>query len=109
MRRTSPRGRSPARAIRLSTMLYSSLLRPALFRLDPETAHELALRTLSTALAAEGARRAASRRFARSPFGEIERFGLKFKNPVGLAAGFDKNGKAARQLAALGFGSVEVG
>jgi dihydroorotate dehydrogenase len=90
-------------------MLYRSLLRPALFRLDPETAHEFALHTLSTALGAEGARRAASRRFMRSPFGELERFGLKFKNPVGLAAGFDKNGTAARQLAALGFGFVEVG
>jgi dihydroorotate dehydrogenase len=90
-------------------VLYRSLLRPALFRLEPETAHEFALRTLSTALGTEAARRAASRRFARSPFGELERFGLKFKNPVGLAAGFDKNGKVARQLAGLGFGFVEVG
>jgi len=90
-------------------MLYRPLLRPALFRLDPETAHEFSLHTLSAALGTAGARRAASRRFTRSPFGELERFGLKFKNPVGLAAGFDKNGKAARQLAALGFGFVEVG
>ncbi|HLL77250.1 MAG TPA: quinone-dependent dihydroorotate dehydrogenase [Pyrinomonadaceae bacterium] len=90
-------------------MLYRSLLRPALFRLEPEAAHEFALHTLSTALGTEAARRAASRRFSRSPFGEIERFGLRFKNPVGLAAGFDKNGKVARQLAALGFGFVEVG
>src|ERR687893_2368624 len=90
-------------------MLYRSLLRPALFRLDPESAHEFALHTLSTSLATEAARRVASRRFARSPFGELERFGLKFKNPTGLAAGFDKNGKVARQLAALGFGFVEVG
>ena len=60
------------------------------------------MRALSASLATEAARRVALRRFARSPFGEIERFGLKFKNPVGLAAGFDKNGKVARQLAALG-------
>ena len=90
-------------------MLYRSLLRPALFRLEPEAAHELAMRALSASLATEAARRVAQRRFARSPFGELERFGLKFENPVGLAAGFDKNGRAARQLAALGFGFVEVG
>ena len=90
-------------------MIYRSILRPALFRLDPETAHELALHALSVSLGAGAARRAAERRFARAPFGELERFGLKFKNPVGLAAGFDKNGAVARQLAALGFGFVEVG
>jgi dihydroorotate dehydrogenase len=90
-------------------VLYRSLLRHALFRLEPETAHEVALHTLEIALGTDAARRAAKRRFARSPFGEIERFRLKFQNPVGLAAGFDKNGKVARQLAALGFGFVEVG
>ena len=90
-------------------MLYRSLLRPTLFRLEPETAHEFALHALAAALGTEAARRAARRRFARSPFGELERFGLKFENPVGLAAGFDKNGRVARQLAALGFGFVEVG
>ena len=90
-------------------MLYRSLIRPALFRLEPETAHEFALHTLEVTLGTDGARRAAKRRFGRSPFGVLERFGLKFENPVGLAAGFDKNGKVARQLAALGFGFVEVG
>jgi dihydroorotate dehydrogenase len=90
-------------------MLYRSLLRPALFRLEPETAHELALHALSAALATEASRRIASRRLARSPFGELRRLGLTFKNPVGVAAGFDKNGKVARQLCALGFGFVEVG
>jgi dihydroorotate dehydrogenase len=42
-------------------------------------------------------------------FGKIERFGLEFDNPLGLAAGFDKNAVAVDQLAALGFGFVEVG
>lgn len=46
---------------------------------------------------------------ARSPFGDIELLGLKFKNPIGIAAGFDKNGAVTSQLAALGFGHVEVG
>src|SRR5207244_397932 len=43
------------------------------------------------------------------PFGQLKRFGLEFPNPVGLAAGFDKNGTAAQSLAALGFGFIEVG
>ncbi|MDQ3753475.1 MAG: quinone-dependent dihydroorotate dehydrogenase [Acidobacteriota bacterium] len=90
-------------------MLYRSILRPLLFRLDPETAHELALHALSTALGTEAARRAATKRLVRSPFGELQRFGLAFRNPVGLAAGFDKNGKLTRELAALGFGFIEVG
>ena len=90
-------------------MLYDSLLRPLLFRLPPETAHEFALRTLSFGLSADSLRRAAARRFSREPFGVLERFGLKFRNPVGLAAGFDKNGTIARGVASLGFGFIEVG
>ncbi|HEV2883025.1 MAG TPA: quinone-dependent dihydroorotate dehydrogenase [Pyrinomonadaceae bacterium] len=90
-------------------MLYRSLVRPALFRLAPETAHEFALHALVAALKPEAARRLAARRLRRAPFGELERFGLRFSNPVGLAAGFDKNGRAVRELAALGFGFLEVG
>ncbi len=40
---------------------------------------------------------------------EVEAFGLKFKNPIGLAAGYDKNGVAVKGLSALGFGHIEVG
>ena len=84
-------------------------MRPLLFRLPPETAHELALDALSIALSTKWARRIAGRRFVSAPFGELQRFGLSFTNPVGLAAGFDKNGTAAEYLAALGFGFIEVG
>jgi dihydroorotate dehydrogenase len=90
-------------------MIYRSLLRPLLFRLPPEAAHELALQTMRLALGTGWARRQAARKFSREPFGELHRFGLSFQNPVGLAAGFDKNGVAAQGLAALGFGFVEVG
>jgi dihydroorotate dehydrogenase len=90
-------------------MLYRSVLRPLLFRLPPETAHEFALHALTLGLGTELLRGAAARRFDRPLFGELRRFGLSFRNPVGLAAGFDKNGVAARELAALGFGFVEVG
>jgi dihydroorotate dehydrogenase len=90
-------------------MLYRSLLRPILFSLPPETAHELALRTLSLGLKPRTARHLITKRFNRSPFGELQRFGLTFSNPVGLAAGFDKNGIALPGLAALGFGFIEAG
>ncbi|HEX9930993.1 MAG TPA: quinone-dependent dihydroorotate dehydrogenase [Pyrinomonadaceae bacterium] len=79
-------------------------LRPLLFRLPPETAHELAVKFLKSGFAGK---------FVKNqnhlPFGEIECFGLKFKNPVGVAAGFDKNGVVASELTRLGFGFVEVG
>ena len=90
-------------------MLYRSLLQPLLFRLPAETVHDAAKRTLSLAVSSEIARRMVSNHFKRSPFGALDRFGLSFDNPVGLAAGFDKDGTAAPALAALGFGFIEVG
>jgi dihydroorotate dehydrogenase len=87
--------------------LYRSLLRPLLFRLPAETAHELALHSLS--LAPNLIKRLLGDRFKRSPFGKLRRFGLTFSNPVGLAAGFDKDGIALNSLAALGFGFIEAG
>jgi dihydroorotate dehydrogenase len=88
-------------------MLYRSLLRPLLFRLPPETAHELALNSLS--FAPGFITSVLAKRFKRSPFGKLRRFGLTFSNPVGLAAGFDKDGVALDSLAALGFGFIEAG
>jgi len=82
-------------------MVYRSLVRPILFRLPPETAHELALHSLSLIPTRLIAKRASSL--------PITRFGLSFPNPVGLAAGFDKNGVALQPLAALGFGFIEAG
>src|SRR5262249_26799815 len=84
-------------------MVYRSLVRPILFRLPPETAHELALHSLSILPS-----RLLAKRFD-SPSLRIERFGLSFPNPVGLAAGFDKNGIALQPLATLGFGFIEAG
>lgn len=90
-------------------MLYRSILRPLLFRLPPETAHELALTMLSKTLKPRSIRKLIERKYSRQSFSRLERFGLKFSNPVGLAAGFDKNGIAVAELAALGFGFIEVG
>jgi len=88
-------------------MLYRSLLRPLLFRLPPELAHELAVKSLSFAPKLNAA--LLGSRYQRSPFGKLKRFGLTFTNPVGLAAGFDKDGIALPSLAALGFGFIEAG
>ena len=84
-------------------MLYA-LARSALFRLDPEVAHDVALRSLS-ALGAGAALLGAG-----SSTGESRRaMGLEFPNPVGLAAGLDKNAEYLDALGALGFGFLEVG
>ena len=88
-------------------MLYRSLLRRLLFRLPPETAHEIALHTL--ARAPRLTKLLVGNRDDKTPFGRLERFGLNFSNPVGLAAGFDKDGIALAGLAALGFGFIEAG
>ena len=84
-------------------MLYS-LARTALFQLDPELAHDLALKSLSAlgpaaTLLGAGADRREARRV----------MGIDFPNPVGLAAGLDKNGEYIDALAALGFGFIEIG
>ena len=84
-------------------MVYRSLVRPLLFRLPAETAHELALHSLSLVPASLIAKR------IDDPALTIKRFGLTFPNPIGLAAGFDKNGIALQPLAALGFGLIEAG
>jgi len=91
-------------------MLYESLIRPVLFRFDPELAHGA---TLAACQAAGRARPAMglARHALRlaDPRLSIELAGLRFENPLGLAAGFDKNARAIPALAALGFGHVEIG
>ena len=87
--------------------LYSTLIRPLAFRLDPETAHHLAIATGARLGWASGTIRAATAiHDARL---SLDIAGLRFPSPIGLAAGFDKSGTAIAALAGLGFGSVEVG
>ena len=81
-------------------MLYS-LLRPALFRLDAERAHGLALRALAL--------RGGKARPPQTPALATEVAGLSFPNPLGMAAGFDKDGEVPDALLGLGFGFAEVG
>lgn len=80
------------------------IVRPALFALDAERVHELTLAAL-----ARGAPLARSLYGARVPAAPVEAMGLRFPNPVGLAAGLDKDGRCIDGLAALGFGFIEVG
>lgn len=86
---------------------YERFVRPILFSLDPETAHHLAIGALRFASAAPPLLRCL-RRF-QPPSKPVTAFGLDFPNPVGLAAGFDKNGVALPAWEALGFGFVEIG
>jgi dihydroorotate dehydrogenase len=85
-----------------------SLFRPLLFRLDPETAHGLTLHALQLSGSIELVNWMLSLYF-KAPSKPVEVFGLKFKNPVGLAAGYDKDGIAVPGLASLGFGHLEIG
>lgn len=86
------------------------LVKPIFFSMDPETAHYTVTGGLSTFLKVWGAKKIMNMAYAYSnPSLEREVFGLKFKNPVGLAAGFDKNAEFVNEMAALGFGFVEIG
>jgi dihydroorotate dehydrogenase len=87
--------------------LYESLARPVLFRLDPEAAHHLALRVLRLGSVVPGLVRAAFGANARPHPTQLA--GIDFPNPVGLAAGMDKNAVALPAWEALGFGFVEIG
>jgi dihydroorotate dehydrogenase len=85
-------------------------LRPLVFRLSPETAHTVTVALLRVAGALPPARWLLRRAFAPDQTGpEVRAFGLTFCNPVGLAAGYDKDGLGWRGLALLGFGHIEVG
>jgi dihydroorotate dehydrogenase len=88
--------------------IYEKLIRPILFSIRAESAHELGIEALKIGLSTKFAQDFAAKRFAVGEH-ELRRFGLTFKNPLGVAAGFDKNGVVVNQLASLGFGFVEVG
>lgn len=90
--------------------MYRKIIQPLLFCLSIERAHRTVLLVLRIAGAVPGGRWLLRRLFAlRHPRLEREVFGLKFRNPIGLAAGFDTSGEACRELGAMGFGFVEIG
>ena len=81
--------------------LYESVLRPFAFCLDPEAAHEAAMRAIRSGLLKAPV--------YENPLLESTRFGVRFPNPVGLAAGFDKNGVALARWKDFRFGFIEAG
>ena len=87
-----------------------SLLKPLLFKLDPEKAHDLSMRFLANA-----SKNPALRKLIQTLYGNkvsslpVSLMGLDFKHPVGLAAGLDKDARAFQAFAALGFSAVEMG
>ena len=86
---------------------YARFIRPLAFRLDPETAHHLAIAAGTRLGWATGAMRAAM--CIKDDRLATDVAGLHFPTPIGLAAGFDKSGSAIGALAGLGFGSIEIG
>ena len=91
-------------------MLYGKLIKPLLFSLPPEQAHHIVTATLSLLGKVPGGRWLLHKLYAtEDPSLEREVFGIRFKNPVGMAAGFDRYGHIYRELSAMGFGFVEVG
>jgi dihydroorotate dehydrogenase len=91
-------------------LLYRSFVRPALFSFECEKAHHLALKTGALLSNIRGGS-SLIRMFTAMPDErlKVEVSGIKFANPIGLAAGFDKDGSACLALAALGFGHIEIG
>lgn len=94
----------------LADMLYRNFLKPLLFLLSPEKAHGVTVSALRFLLAIPGIGALIRWNFRKQHPGlEREVFGLRFPNPVGLAAGFDKDGKYFSAMSALGFGFIEIG
>lgn len=90
--------------------MYKSVIRPLLFLIDPERVHYLVFRILRTLAAVPGVAAIMRGIFVfEHPMLRRKVLGITFPNPVGLAAGFDKDAKLIDELAALGFGFVEIG
>lgn len=90
--------------------MYKSVIRPILFRMDPEKIHHFTFKFLKTSYKIPGVSSFLKKKYQiDQPQLEREVFGLKFKNPVGLAAGFDKDAKLFKEMSGLGFGFIEIG
>ena len=86
----------------LRVPLLANLTRDSLLKMDPETAHGATINALRLGLAPE-------QDYPDPPELKTTLAGLELKSPIGMAAGFDKNGEVPRPLALMGFGMVEVG
>lgn len=89
--------------------MYKGLIRPLLFLMNAEQAHHFTFKTLKVLFQIPGVKAITSQFFGSLKGREKQVMGLHFKNPVGLAAGFDKDAKLYNELSAFGFGFIEVG
>ena len=89
--------------------MYKGLIRPLLFLMNAEQAHHFTFKTLKVLFQIPGVKAITSLFFGSLKGREKQVMGLNFKNPVGLAAGFDKDAKLYNELSAFGFGFIEVG
>ena len=90
--------------------MYKSIIKPIFFKFDPEAIHHFAFKAIKITFSIPGVKMLVKSKYVVSDK-RLERnlFGLKFPNPVGLAAGFDKDAKLFNELACMGFGFVELG
>jgi len=90
--------------------MYKLIIRPLLFAFQPERAHHVSFALLRVAFFVPGIKWLVSKQFSvRESNLEVQVSGLTFPNPVGLAAGFDKNAEYLHLLPAFGFGFIEIG
>lgn len=90
--------------------MYKQLIRPVLFKCDPEKIHHFTFSVLRISQKIPFVKNMIKSNFGvEHPALKREVFGLQFKNPVGLAAGFDKDAKLYKELSNLGFGFIEIG
>lgn len=90
--------------------MYKQFIRPLLFKYDPEEVHYFTFSMVSKLSKLPGCSFLFRKLYeVNDPRLEREVFGLKFKNPVGLAAGFDKDAKLYQELSNFGFGFIEIG
>ena len=90
--------------------MYKRLLRPILFLFDPELIHHISFFIIKIFVNIPGVKYLTKKNFSiTSKSLEREVFGIKFPNPVGLAAGFDKNAELFSELSSFGFGFIEIG
>ena len=94
----------------LISAMYKSILRPILFKSDPEEIHHFTFSSVRRLFKVPGSKNIIKKLYQVNDTRlEREVFGLKFKNPVGLAAGFDKDAKLYKELSHFGFGFIEIG
>lgn len=90
--------------------MYKSIIRPLLFSFDPEAVHHFSFKSIKLLSKLPGFISLSRKRYKQNhPALKRELFGLTFENPVGMAAGFDKDAKAFKEFSNLGFGFIEIG